>query len=235
MCGRYAFVASSDLISKQFNAKVELEQLRMITRSYNIAPTHRVCVINSGADGKVARVMRWGLIPNWIRDLSQFKATTFNARSETITESKMYAMPFKKQRCLVLASGYYEWRDEGGKKKQPYYFTTTDGGTMAFAGIYDIAHIDMGDHEDTMETCSIITCEPNEVTAEYHDRMPVIIEPKNYDAWLDPQTPEAQLREMLKPCKPDFLEIFQVDKGVSNVNNESQIFIEIASVQETLL
>lgn len=226
MCGRFTLVVDARQVEKDFNVKFELEQLKMFRKNYNTAPTHFVCVINSPEDKREAHYMKWGLIPSWVKNLEDFKATTFNARGETILEKPTYSRPFKKgQRCLVIANGYFEWKKEG-KKKQAYYFTPKDGSTMAFAGLYETVKIDTGATESIIETCTIITCEPNQVTKAYHDRMPVILEPKDYDRWISPDMPERKLLSLFKACDEDYLDIYPVDNRVGKVSENDEHLID---------
>jgi putative SOS response-associated peptidase YedK len=227
MCGRVVLETTADRISEQFNAKFILEQLPMFKTGYNISPTQRLCVINNDEGQRTGRVMRWGLVPGWVKNLSDFKATTFNARAETVTTSKIYAGPFKKKRCLVIVDGYYEWQKITPKEKQKYYFHPADGGVLAFAGLWDKSNIKVDDQTtQVLESCTVITCEPNESSSGIHDRMPVILMPKDYDTWLNADTTEAQLLSLLKPCSEDYLEIYKVDNLKGNAWNDTVFNIE---------
>ncbi len=221
MCGRVTLHSTLEEISTAYDAKFDMEQASMFRTGYNVAPTHRLCVINDEDGQRVGKVMRWGLLPPWVKKLEDFKATTFNARAEGLLESKIYKSPFKKKRCIIVVNGFYEWRQEG-KSKQPYYFTPAEGGTLALAGLWDKCTLVMDDGSPKeLETCTIITTEPNEVSAEYHNRMPVILMPKDFDTWMSNDTPEKELLSLLKACPPDYLEIIKVRKEVGKVGNDS--------------
>ena len=189
-----------------------------------------MCVINDEDGQRKGKPMRWGLVPPYIKNLADFKATTFNARAETILTSRIYKGPFKNKRCIIVINGYYEWKDEGGKTKQPYYFKPSEGKMLGLAGLWEKTTLinPDGTFED-LESCTIITCEPNEVTGEYHNRMPVILMPKDYDTWLSKDTSEAELLSLLKAAPPDFLEITKVDRRVGNIRNNSSENIYIQS------
>jgi putative SOS response-associated peptidase YedK len=139
--------------------------------------------------------MRWGLIPSWSKDPS-IGDKTINARSETVATTASFREPFKSQRCLVPADGFYEWKRDG-KIKQPSCFEVNDGELFAFAGLWDRWRDPQG---NAIETCSILPTTPNSLLADIHDRMPVILSVDNYDLWLDPVFRNtASVSEMLRP------------------------------------
>lgn len=221
MCGRVTLTSTIEEISSTFVAKFDMEQARMFRTGFNVAPTHRLCVINNEDGQRVGKVMRWGLIPPYVKKLDDFKLTTFNARAEGLLKSQIYKGPFKEKRCIIIISGYYEWRDEGDKSKQPYYFKPSEGETLALAGLWERTTLIQGDGSPLeIESCTIITTEPNEVTSEYHNRMPVILMPKDFDTWMSPDTTQKELLSLLKACPPDYLEIIKVDKRVGRVSND---------------
>lgn len=230
MCGRFVFEADEKQIAQAFAVKL-FNNVSTKAR-YNVAPTTPVCIVLNDKDNtREARTMRWGLIPSWVKDLSQFKATTFNARDDRIEESRVFSPAFKKRRCIIPISGYYEWKKISASKKQPYYFKAKNGSMLALAGVWDKATLSDG---TVIESCSIITTYPNEVTEEYHDRMPVILSPSDYDKWLSLDTTAEELKAMLKPCHPDLLEIYAVDKGIGSVKNDFATNIVPLSKEETL-
>jgi putative SOS response-associated peptidase YedK len=219
MCGRYVLDSEIDKIERAFDVKFNEGALQFYQKNYNIAPTHFVCVILGETGHREVHNMRWGLVPAWLKSLEDLTFPTFNARSETITEKKTFARPFKTgKRCLVLANGYYEWKKP---EKQPYYFTTYDNSIIAFAGLWERTTL----NERTIESCTIITCEPNAVTKAYHNRMPVILQKEEQELWLAHDTPEDVLLALLKPCDEDFLNIYPVDKRVGNVANNDPSLI----------
>lgn len=218
MCGRITQVLNNEDLKQYFGVVNELQPEDIGLPRYNVAPTTRICIVGEANGERRAKFFRWGLIPNSVRDLSQFNFSTFNARDDRILESKMYAECFRKRRCISIVNGYYEWKKLSPKEKQPYYFKPKDGSpVMGLAALWDRCRLNDG---TVIESCSIITTSPNEVTAEYHDRMPVILMPHDYDAWLNPNTPEQELLAMLKPCPVDYLEIYPVDNAVGNTRND---------------
>ena len=193
MCGRYALSATAPQLIEHF----QLISCPDFDSRYNIAPTSTIPIIRFKPDaGRVGQLVRWGLIPSWAKD-SSIGAKLNNARGETVAEKPSFRTSYARHRCIIPASGFYEWNTIAGKK-QPYYIHPADGGLFAFAGL--LAAWKAPDGQTIVSTC-IITTGPNEVMAPIHDRMPVILEPGQFDAWLDPA--DADPREMLKPCSAE--------------------------------
>ncbi len=177
--------------------------------------------------------MRWGLIPSWAKDPSiGFRA--INARSETVTTTPSFREPFKSQRCLIPADGFYEWKREG-KARQPFCFEVNDGELFAFAGLWDRWKEPGG---NWIKTCTILTTTPNAVTSAVHDRMPVILHPDHYDLWLDPgMTNTAEAAEMLKPYDARAMRCYPVSSRVNQVANDDEACsapVELAQIQDRL-
>lgn len=150
-----------------------------IPPSYNIAPTHTVPVLRLSDAGRCQVVpMRWGLRPHWSKDGQEY----INARAETAASNRVFSKAFASQRCLVPASGFYEWK-KVGKKKAPYYFRMLNDAVFCLVGIWDRS----GEGDLAVEAFAVLTTAPNELVAEVHDRMPVILRPEEYAAWLDPR------------------------------------------------
>jgi putative SOS response-associated peptidase YedK len=160
-------------------------------------------------------MMRWGLVPSWAKDPSTgYK--TINARAETVATTAWFREPFKSQRCLIPADGFYEWV-RNGKTKQPYCFEVNDGELFAFAGLWDRWRNPQG---DVVESCTILTTTPNSLLADIHDRMPVILNPDHYDLWLDPAFRNtASVSEMLKPFDATIMRRYPVSARVNHVQN----------------
>ncbi len=184
---------------------------------YNISPTQAVPVVVELPGGnREMRLMRWGLIPGWARDIS-IGDRLFNARAETLAEKPSFRTAFKRRRCLLPASGFYEWQGERGAK-QPFFVHLRDEEAFALAGLWEYWE----GPEGALETCTVITTEPNELIAPMHNRMPVILPRNAYDIWLDlgNQRP-GSLQPLLAPYRADAMEAFPVDKRVSNPRFES--------------
>jgi len=191
MCGRYTLKTTPDVVADQFH----FEELSDLKPRYNIAPSQLVaCVrITSGSTTREGSILRWGLIPSWAKDPA-IGMKLINARAETVAEKPSFRKSFKQRRCLVLADGFYEWQ-KAGRVKQPYYIRMKDDRPFAFAGLWEHWASPGG---QVIETCALLTIEPNELMAPIHSRMPVILNPDAYDDWLDPdQQNVARLATLL--------------------------------------
>ena len=205
MCGRYASTRSAIDLSTLFDALDETDDALVV--DYNVAPTDPVPIIRHTArvTDRVLSVARWGLVPPWSADASG-AARMINARAETIATSRAFARSFAERRCLVPADGWYEWKRNGGAK-QPYFMTRTDEASLAFGGIWSTWSSPSG----RLLTFSIVTLPAAGHLAEVHDRMPLVIEPAGWAAWLDgadatglltPPTAEYAAGILLRPVSP---------------------------------
>jgi putative SOS response-associated peptidase YedK len=211
MCGRYRLTHSYEELSEIFDAQGKVE----VAPRYNIAPSQPIVAIRERG-GRQISTLRWGLIPAWAKDASiGFK--TINARAETVATTPSFREPFKSQRCLIPADGFYEWK-RNGKTKQPYCFEMVDGNLFAFAGLWDRWIDPRG---ETVEGCTILTTTPNALLADIHDRMPVILTPDDYDLWLNPKAGNtAAAMKMLRPYDASLMRGYPVRPRVSNVEND---------------
>jgi putative SOS response-associated peptidase YedK len=156
--------------------------------------------------------MRWGLIPGWwSKPLKEMKLATFNARAETVTTKPFFRSTFKSKRCLMPASGYYEWHDAPGGK-QPYYFTRRDGQVMTIAALWD--EWTNKASKETHRSCCMVITEPNKFVAEVHDRMPVILEEKNFEQWVEGDAKDAA--KLMIPVSEELLQKWPVSKRVNS-------------------
>lgn len=215
MCGRYRLSRRKQLVEEYFGAVSEDDD--WIPR-YNIAPSQPVVTIRQDAREPVRRhsTMRWGLIPSWAKDPS-IGYKTINARAETVETTASFRDPFRSQRCLIPADGFYEWKKEG-KTKQPYCFEVGDGELFAFAGLWDRW---TGPQGEFIESCTILTTTPNSLLANFHDRMPVILGPDNHDLWLDPAFRNTtSVSEMLRPFESTMMRSYPVSTRVNQVQND---------------
>ena len=214
MCGRFTSYHSSSEIAKAFNL-VDVPELKP---RYNIAPATEVAtVISSKTFGKREfKWLRWGLIPHWAKDKS-IGNKLINARAETVAQKPSFRSAFKHSRCLIIASGIYEWQRQE-KGKQPFLIQQTDNLPFAFAGLWSTWNSD----GETIDTCTIITTKANEIMTPIHQRMPVILPTDHYDLWLDStvQQPEL-LQPLLQPIVSDKLQTHPVSTKVNNPRNNS--------------
>jgi putative SOS response-associated peptidase YedK len=218
MCGRYRLSKRKQLIAESFD--VSWDELSDWNPRYNIAPTQSVPIIrqNPKEPARQISLVRWGLIPSWAKTASD-SAKRINARSESAATTPTFRDALKSRRCLVPADGFYEWK-RTGKAKQPFCFEVNDGELFAFAGLWDRWKDPTG---LWIKSCSILTTTPNAMTALVHDRMPVILDPNNYDLWLDPGMQDAKAAtEMVKPFDAKLMGCYPVSEWVNKVTNDDE-------------
>jgi len=231
MCGRYRLSRRKQLIEEYFDSAGQDDWIPR----YNVAPTQPVPVVrqNPKEPRRELSLVRWGLIPWWAKD-SSGSAGMINARSETAATKPAFRDALKLRRCLIPADGFYEWQ-KTGNSKQPYCFEVNEGQLFAFAGIWETWK---DASRKTIETCSILTTTPNAVTSSVHDRMPVILDPDNYDLWLDPEMTNADAAsDMLKPFDAGLMRGYPVSARVNHVANDDEacsIPIQLVETQSSL-
>ncbi len=176
-----------------------VEEMAGISKT-RIRPTDSSPFVRLEDDGqRHLRFLHWGLTPSWSKT-PKFPFPTYNARCETVTEKATFRDAFKKRRGLMVWTSYVEWRDENGVKI-PYEFMLENGDPIGFAGLWD----QWGTGTEYFESCTMITCDPNSLAAPFHDRMPVILEPDNFEEWLSAKTPTDDLLSLLRPLPSDRL------------------------------
>ncbi len=183
---------------------------------FNISPTQLIAAITM-ADAPQLVGFRWGLIPSWAKD-AKIASKMINARSETLEEKPSFRTPFQKRRCLIPTDGWYEWKqtDNG---KQPYFFHRRDDELFAFAGLWEEWKSPEGER---IQTCTIITTEANELAADFHHRMPVVLRPEAESLWLDPAALMAEIFDLLIPYPDNDLEIYPVSRAVNSPANDNE-------------
>lgn len=219
MCGRFALFG---------NNQASLESLGVVSdppliESYNIAPTQDVIAIRTWPEtGQLEYgMLRWGLLPFWSKT-NKTKFPMINARANGIEKKPSFRGPFKYRRSIIPASGFYEWQKRAGDK-QPYFIRPKGGGVFLLAGIWDHWQ---GESGQEIESCAIITTTPNNMMAEIHNRMPVILKQSDQAAWLDPGAGQGDLLAMLQPYPADKMEAFPVSSLVNNTKNNGVKCIE---------
>lgn len=219
MCGRYTLAVSP----AQLAARFEVAPLALQPR-YNIAPTQPAPVVRLSNGARELALLRWGLIPSWANDAA-IGARLINARSETVLEKPAFRTAFRRRRCLIPASGFYEWQQQTSGK-QPFYFTPVDGDLMAFAGLWEQWRAPDG---AVVESYTILTTAANEIVAPIHDRMPVILPPDLDALWLDPAADAARLHDLCLTPPPVALRVYPVSKAVNQVRNDGEGLIQPAT------
>ena len=218
MCGRYSLHTHPEVIALYF----KLGLLPDITPHYNIAPSTKVLIVRHDPEkGRVADLYRWGLIPGWAKDPAIGNKLA-NARGETVAEKPSFRSAFKRGRCLIPASGFYEWKTVAGRK-QPYYVRPAGSDLFAFAGLTER----WNGPEGPVYSCAIITTDANELMRGIHDRMPVILAPEDHAAWLDPANQAAaKLKALLKPCPARMMAAHPVSTRVNTPRNDEPGLLE---------
>lgn len=219
MCGR---ISTANLLPDDISELFHVSSVPTFLQSYNVAPTLHIPAIREQNQVRSLVNFRWGLIPHWARD-KQIKGSSFNARVETLTQKPFFRDSIKSKRCIVLATGFYEWQKQGDVK-QPYYIYRADNEPLAFAGLWDV-WVDKVTGE-TLESCAIITVPATHPMAEIHERMPAVLEAEFFDTWLDPEFKETHvLRDILRMPK-NALAMYPVSTYVSNSRNEGKRCVE---------
>jgi putative SOS response-associated peptidase YedK len=175
MCGRFTLNAPPELLAKTFN----LLELPQIEPRYNIAPSQQIAAIRHCGDNNKLDYLKWGLIPHWSKEVTH---TPINARSETVHEKPSFSHALKYNRCIIPSTGFYEWLPTKGNHKQPYFIRLANSGLMGFAGLWERWKSEDGTE---LETCCILTTSANDLMKPIHDRMPVILQPNDYDLWMN--------------------------------------------------
>ena len=214
VCGRFTMHTSADAVLDHFHLRPGAVQLPL---RFNIAPTQQVPVVRPSGAGRELAEMRWGLAPSWSNPKQG--ARMINARSETAAVKPSFRAAFKRRRCLVPSDGYFEW-EKVGTKKLPQYIQMEDERLFAFAGLWER----WGDREDPdsqLETFTVLTTSANELTAHVHERMPVILNPDDYDRWLDTEVQDAeQLQALFQPYPSGAMKMTRVSTRVNNVRHD---------------
>ena len=226
MCGRFTLTQPATIAAKFELDNFAPTEPEFYEPRFNVAPTQRIVVIPTVDGQRQARRMRWGFVPTWAKDI-KIGASLINARAESIASKPAFRAAFKNRRCLIPADGFYEWQS-GPRGKQPYRITLADGAMFAFAGLWERWRNPATD--EWIESCCIVTCDTNELTEKFHDRMPVIIAAEDYDAWLT-GTPE-QASTLLRPYPADEMRAYPVSSRVNSPKNDSAELV--AEEQESI-
>ncbi len=224
MCGRFTLTSSAQEVARLF----ELDDSPDLRARYNIAPGQTIAVLRPDDEqGRALAWHRWGLVPSWAKDPS-VGHRMINARAETAAEKPSFRSAFRRRRCLIPADGFYEW--SGPRQARRAHWFRVGGGVFAFAGLFEhwvAPPRESPDEEATGEppeelwTCTILTTEANAVVRPYHDRMPVILEPRDHVAWLDPGNDDRDaLAALLVPSPPDRMEVIDVGSRVNDVRHD---------------
>ena len=220
MCGRFTLTADAEQLMALFQLSFFPEEY---VPRFNISPSQQVLSAVKAAEGYKAGYLKWGLVPFWVKDAKKWKPL-INARAESLEEKASFKHLLDKRRCIIFADGYYEWKEEGGKKR-PYRIVKQDGKPFAFAGLWDKNDGEAGG----LPTCTIITVPANGELGEIHDRMPAIFTVREeIAAWLDKSKPFPEVRPLLKTAPENLFYAYEVSPAVNSPKNESEACIRPA-------
>lgn len=220
MCGRFTLIAPGEAIAELF----QLTEIPTLVPRYNIAPTQPVAAVrlspSSGA--RELSYFHWGLIPRWAKD-TKIGSRMINARSETAAEKPSFRSAFKYRRCLVPADGFYEWQKINGGK-QPVRIQMKTGLPFAIAGLWE--HWISSDGSE-IESCTLLTTEPNDLLSPVHNRMPVLLDPADFDLWLDTKSYQGDdVQQLLRPFSGEEMAFYPVSTHVNNPRNEDPLCVQ---------
>jgi len=225
MCGRFARKSTQEVLADWFG--LELEEMPWFAHSYNAAPqsVQPAVRLNHDSGRREVALLRWGLVPFWAKD-AKIGYNTINARAEDVASKPAFREALKKRRCLVPADAFYEWQRLDAKSKRPFAFALASGEPFAFAGLWESWRPKEG---APLETFAILTTDPNQLMEPIHNRMPVILEPKDYDRWLDPGDPARLPVDLLRPYAAERMKAWPVSDRVGNVRNNGSELLDVST------
>ncbi len=234
MCGRYSITSPPEAIQRVF----QVPELPNLPARYNVAPTQDVPVVRVRGDdagpeadgGRHLVQLRWGLVPFWADDPT-IGAKMINARAESAADKPAFRAAFRRRRCLVVADGFYEWKAppkntgaRAGQRKQPYRIQLKSGAPFGFAGLWE--RWTNPQDQSVLETCTILTTEANAELKDIHPRMPVMLSPDAFDAWLDPDADVDTAKGLLAPYPDGALTAYPISTRVNAVKNDDPSILE---------
>jgi putative SOS response-associated peptidase YedK len=224
MCGRFVLMTVGGALAERFHLTEEPD----IEPRYNIAPTQMVVIIRLDRDTLQRRLVqvKWGLIPFWAKETS-IGNRLINARADSAAEKPAFRAAFKSRRCLVPADGFYEWQKREGRQKQPYLVRNADASPFAFAGLWESW---TGPDGESIESCTILTTDANDLTRPVHHRMPVILKPEDYDLWLNLEVKDPELlKPLLRPYPSEEMVAQPVSPKVNKATYDAPDCVEVDS------
>ncbi len=225
MCGRYLILSSPQAFRRLFGYR---EQPNFPAR-YNVAPTQPVPIVRLAEREREFALVRWGLIPPWVKDPRTFSLLV-NARAESVNAKPAFRNAMRRRRCLFPADGFYEWKDDGGRKR-PFCIRPKDRAPIAFAGLWETW---TGPNGEEVETAAIVTTHANADISDLHSRMPVIIAERAFDVWLDCGAfDELTAAALLDPAAAGSLEAYEISPAVNRTANDGPELIEPAAPEQT--
>lgn len=224
MCGRTNLTATPEELAEAF----ALDEVPVLAPRYNIAPSQPMPAVRMEAARRTRRLgqLRWGLVPHWASDPAE-GARLINARSESAHTRAAFREPFRERRCVIPATGFYEWR-RIERSRQPYLLRRRDGRPMGLAGVWDRWRPPANaEAHEAIESCAILTTPANELVARLHDRMPLVLDPRDYEQWLDPELTDPRLlRPLLRPYPAEEMVAIPVSPRVNSPHNDDPTLVD---------
>jgi putative SOS response-associated peptidase YedK len=218
MCGRYCITSTPEAIRRLFRYR----QQPNFPPRYNVAPTQPVPIVRLATGEREFALVRWGLIPAWVKDPKGF-ALLINARGESVNDKPAFRNAMQRRRCLFPADGFYEWKEEGGRRRA-FHARPTAGGPIAFAGLWENW---IGPNGEEMETAAIVTTQANRTMGVVHGRAPVIVAQEAFDVWLDCKNVDDKTASaLIAPAQESLMEVYEISTAVNRVANDSPDLIE---------
>ena len=228
VCGRFTQATDPAEIADVFDAELTDEAAALPPR-WNVAPTQEVAVVVPHEGGRRVEAVRWGLVPAWASSTA-IASRLINARAETVATTPAFRVAIQRRRCLIPATGFYEWRRDG-RRRRPFHVRPRDGRHIAFAGLWSLWRDPQT--EEWLRSCAIVTTTPNAVVEPLHNRMPVVLERALWARWIERSTELSEVHAMLAPAPDDALELVAVSPLVNDVRNEGPQLLEPAEGDPT--
>lgn len=226
MCGRFVLTSPP----QEIRVFMGFGEQPNFPPRYNIAPTQPVAVVRLVQGERSFALMRWGLLPSWVKDIKAFP-TLINARGDGVATKPAFRSAMRRRRCLVPADGFYEWQKTEKGRKVPHFIHRPAGGPFAFAGLWETW---TGPDGEELDTTAIVTTDANQRLAPLHDRMPVVIGPEDFDRWLDTEAnPPDTVADLLAPAPDDFFTAYPISTRVNSVANDDPGLLEPLADAET--
>ncbi|MCV6601548.1 MAG: SOS response-associated peptidase [Cohaesibacter sp.] len=216
MCGRFVVAASQKDLLDHFALNGHLSGLHAMPPRYNIAPTQPILAIRGDATYRQAHLMRWAFVPDWVRKPADFSLLT-NARAESASVKPSFRNALRYRRCIIPASGFYEWQ-RNGNQKQPYYISSQTGKPLAMAALWETW---MGPNGEEQDGVALLTTASNHMMSQIHHRMPVLLDKHNFSCWLDTRSGRTdEIMPLLKAQSEDYLRFHPISKDVNKTTND---------------
>lgn len=228
MCGRFAL----SILPGQFSLAFGCEPPEGLTASWNVTPDRQIAVVRMGPDGREAAFARWGLLGPWMKEAND-PGRQINARSEGAASKPMFRDSFKKGRCLIPATAFYEWQKAASGPARPFCVAMASGEPLAFAGLWRRNRLADG---GLLDSCTILTTDASALLRPIHPRMPVILPPASHTLWLDPELKDTEfLQALLAPVDDRELAVWEIGRAVNSPKNDGPELLQPVESQSSLL